>query len=145
VNKRYLNRGKRLDCGDWVQGSLLYAEATVGDDILAVIVESMEWNHAEEFFNICKRYRIDPATIGRFTGLKDKNGKLISEGDIIYSGVYSPFMTGNYQVQYLDTEAKFILVCEKGNYAGFDTGMGMDVEIIGNIHDNPELLEVRND
>jgi formylmethanofuran dehydrogenase subunit C len=85
---------------------------------------------------------IDPATVGQCTGLRDKNGTLIFEGDIIRCISRSDM--ANMVVIFECGEFRMVL-CEK--YENYITGGGFyaircfDKEIIGNIHDNPELLE----
>ena len=78
----------------------------------------------------------DPATVGQFTGLTDKNGKRIFEGDIVRHGKYL------YDVRYYTPFAMWVLNSISrscmivGMHASFT-----ESEVIGNIHDNPELLE----
>lgn len=109
-------RGKRLDNGEWAYGDLH-------------IRTPFPHIHSEIDYG---KVNIDPHTVGQFTGLHDKNGKEIYEGDIVRYD-----MGGECEVSY----------CIGGGFAGFDLSPAFhnehqltDVEVIGNIHDNPELL-----
>lgn len=123
-------RGKRIDNGEWVEGCLLY---------------DSEQNEAfiAEFFEDRAAYirEVDPTTIGECTGLKDKNGKLIFEGDIVrVYGADLPYWIDDGEIR----EVKY-----DGNgytpFSEYDSDCGeyvcaKDCEIIGNVVDNPELL-----
>ena len=93
--------------------------------------------------------RVDSSTICQYTGLKDKNGKLIWENDIVKATVrqnslcqsssYSDF----YQISYQEKYCYFYLK-KKNNNLLFDGNWSYylkSIEVIGNIFDNPELLE----
>ena len=73
-NSRYLFRGKRLDNGEWVQGSYVCAELLNGSGFEHFIIEVPATGRTID---------IDPSTLGQSTGLKDKNGTLIFEHDIL--------------------------------------------------------------
>lgn len=81
---------------------------------------------------------VDYKTIGQYTGLTDKNGKRIFEGDIAeYEGKY-------YVVRYSEKYARFIFTRIGSEYAVFTVFDYERCEVIGNIHDNPELLGGEN-
>ena len=112
-------RGKRKDNGEWVYGSLLQCDRYT--DI---------WYQENECFR--NRVEVDPKTVGQFVGICDKNGKEIYEGDIVKCG--SDWL---YKVVFLN--AAFKLNRPDGYFFTIERD---DVfEIIGNIHDNPELLK----
>lgn len=128
-------RGKTLS-GRWVYG---YA-AKFAHDSVPVILEDTE--------DGIKPRKIIPETVGQFTGLHDKNGKEIYEGDIVkwiltmpevgVNGGYEEYETEEIGEIQWDAGALYL-----GEYcaAGFAYDSEDYAEIIGNIHDNPELLK----
>ena len=117
-------RGKRTDTGEWVYGSLIQWK----DGVTTIITETEE-DHYESSVN--------PDTVGQHTGLKDRNGKEIYEGDLLLSvGMV-------WKVVYHENLASFVLCAEysRGNSPLGEMIRSFDFKIIGNIHDNPELLE----
>lgn len=79
---------------------------------------------------------INPETVGQFTGLTDKDGKKIFEGDIVLYARDEELG----QISYHESEAMFVVEFDTW-LTDFDHMYGKDLEIIGNIHDNPELLK----
>ena len=127
METRYLFKGKTI-CGDWVRGLL----ANNGD----------KWyisNNAGRPF----AFEIRPDTICQCTGLKDKNGKLIWENDIIKAWSQGTCAKGKIK-QRIDGTWIMYPAWQKGEmwYLCPDNNGETTVEVIGNIFDNPELLEV---
>ena len=148
--REILFRGKRLDNGEWVEGYLYEHEpALVGIASENDVPETSKWFIARTGFadwNLPRPVEfveIDPSTVGQYTGLKDKNGKRIFEGDIVKAQdeiLGSPFCDGiNGKVVY-DEAAYFIELKDPMNSQWLYDECAV-YEIIGNIHDNPELLE----
>ena len=113
-------RGKCLDNGEWKYGDLVH---TTKDTLILPTNEG--WN----------QYAVNPATVGQYTGLKDKNDREIYEDDIFQAGYF-----GGVDVVMWDNEnARYIGRSPKGciSYVGREPA----VKIIGNVHDNPELVK----
>lgn len=90
-------------------------------------------------FNCPMEWEIDPNTLGQFTGLFDRNDRAIYEGDIIHADCF-PWNT-NYVVKWDVLGARFVLVSTKtGGYLTPHDFYFNKVLIVGNIIDNPELL-----
>ena len=88
---------------------------------------------------------VDPSTVGQYTGLLDKNGKRIFEGDIVSTDITRPYLIVEFR------DGCFMFNCNDGGKDYYDIMLPIleDAqteykygEIIGNIHDNPELLGV---
>lgn len=150
MSREILFRGKREDNAEWVEGNLYYDPDLEHTQILGFEYENSE--SGLERGEVCNV--VIPETVGQYTGLIDKNDKRIFEGDILKC----------YDAK---IEIEFMAVVEFGNPNGTyswgwqlkpisgDTFVNPDIllwleieetgahsEIIGNIHDNPELLEV---
>ncbi len=122
--REILFRGKPKNLKDykWVHGQLLYHQ----DNISKIYSGEIDYPIG-----------VIPETVGQFTGMTDKNGKKIFEGDIC-KGAWSTI----FQVVYDDCYLGFRAIAKSGLSVSIDY-FGLDrIEVIGNIYDNPELLEV---
>lgn len=137
--REVLFRAKGKDDGKWVYG--WYCRYPFGKwPLKDAIIPSEEAENGYHHF-----VEVDPSTVGQYTGLTDKNGKRIFEGDIIRTKKYGKSI-GRSNVNGFDifsviySPAVFRIERESPP-RGFNlAGNGADYEIIGNIHDNPELL-----
>ena len=144
--REILFRGKTFSSDEWVEGCLLYP---VDMFTMICVPESREKTNFD--FMHCT---VDPETVGQFTGLYDKNGKRIFEGDVVrtqpfYDRVYSRKGKTKTHVgvveHYIFPEYRSEWRVSIKDYQGFsvcDWSAFYQCEVIGNIHDNPELLEV---
>lgn len=145
MEDRYLFKAKRVDNGEWVVGNIVRYGYT-GKEKYYIVP-----SYASDLY----AFEVDPSTICQCTGLRDKNGKLIWEGDIIL------FQRDNDDCPFpnKDTKKRLGKVFYKGFRTTFAIGMGKNgsgsinddlwkyvqngnrVEVIGNIFDNAGLLE----
>ncbi len=131
--REILFRGKRMDNGEWVEGG--YRHEKVGEYFTAVfIIEHLT-------SGVWESHRVHPATVGQYTGLTDKNGKKIFEGDICRNTKTGEIVS----VKWHGTMASFVWSEPKEKSHLFEFGELFRAydkyEVVGNIHDNPELLE----
>jgi uncharacterized phage protein (TIGR01671 family) len=143
--REILFRGKNVDNGAWVYGSFIpdMLEVFCITDIDGFI-KPFSLNKEE-----LTEVRVERSTVGQFTGLTDKNGTRIFEGDIV-KGKSEYFGNGslNQKAVVLYDRGQFLLSfgetleeCKQLNDFEVVGVWSGDVEVIGNIHDNPELLK----
>lgn len=129
-------RGKMKVRDKWIYGDIAHVqgEPCIQTDVSEKNKHTIGWN-------------VIPESIGQFTGLRDKNGKEIYEGDIICS-YDSQNNTILHEVYYLESEARF--ATKLIGYENLNEGSltqkwinELDFEVIGNIFDNPELLKAK--
>lgn len=155
MQDRYLFKAKRKDDGKWVHGYLFDDGFENGRVFIGGIVIEKYNGTACDDWNVTgiNFYEIDPNTICQCTGLKDKNGKLIWENDIVkdlFSDACAQIKYGSYQSCFDSTKTEHVgfyvdwSVTDK-KYMRKDLGYWInmvDAEVVGNVFDNPELLEV---
>ena len=143
MNERYLYRGKRKDNGEWVAGYLIQGNNTyiVTPEAIYYMVVSISYIASVEFVEVL------PETVGQCTGLKDKNGKLIFEGDIAKFRRFENNYIGKIIFNHKTAGFEFwwnIVAGAYGEKATYTANLSVcdEIEVFGSVHDNPELLEV---
>lgn len=147
-------RGKSLVTNNWVYGN--YIIDKWGDSNNEIIYGILQDRTAPDYLKNWIPVRVNPNTVGQYTGLKDKNDKKVFEGDVIrmhyFFNNYDPISLGAFE-----DEAEIIGVVKCELLDGFYVETVDDhsicylqwveepteeLEVLGNIYDNPELLEV---
>lgn len=131
MENRFLSRGKRIDNGEWVEGHLITDETDDSKCFIGYVIGTDEDGTPHDLDVV----QVDPSTICRCTGLNDKNGKLIWGNDIV--------KINNSKVNTVITFIDFEIICTIPNEKYYKHRLEYDTEyeVIGNIFDNPELLE----
>ena len=143
--REILFRGKRMDNGEWVEG-WYQPETTI-----------KHWDGIQETVGVTIAYKVedgfledtlvDPPTVGQYTGLNDKHGKRIFEGDIVAQNWYDydePRDDSFGKVVFCEYDCSFsVMDVNKDGFMplGRCGSYHWEVEVIGNIHDNPEMLK----
>ena len=137
--REILFRGKRIDNGEWLEGAFLNDRD--GAFYICPSASDISYGDGGNRRRIGCWYKVDQSTVGQYTSLKDKKGKRIFEGDV------AKVLQGkDKDIAYVGFEnGAFMLYPKTGNI--YERTLweywynDWDVEIIGNITDNPEFLE----
>jgi len=142
-------RGKRVDNGEWVYGDLVHGQGPKYGEYYIL-------PHTQFYPKGCHDldgWHIDPATVGQFTGLHDRDGKKIWEGDVCVSDYDtsnpSPILFGEFSdcgAEDKETIVGFYWQESSGEKYAFGRcvrGSMSYISVIGNIHDNPELVTLK--
>lgn len=138
MNREILFRGKSIGTGEWLYGYLFNYGLTAPSNVPCISVcVPKSWKEA---YNL---YVVSPDTIGQYIGLNDEKGNKIFEGDILFHGqelLGVVYISKRYGVSILKKITTWSLI----NFvldSDFDAGVLSDIEVRGNVTDNPELLK----
>lgn len=153
--REILFRGRRIDNGEWVEGSLCCEAKSPlrinGEWVQCPHISVYDpHHHVPGFGNLGapRFYAVDPSTVGQYTGLKDRNGVWIFEGDVVRCNDARGYIRfGTYASAYSsrETHVGFYIEWIVDTMLRIDLAYWVDkgkIEVIGNVHDNPELMEV---
>lgn len=129
-------RGKRVDNREWVYGNIVFTRSgrafLLEGSFFSGESHEGDFKHGEIYGT-----EVIPETVGQYTGLTDKNGKRIFEGDIIQS-----VETGETGIfQWFPEHSAFMVWCISSNEIGFLYECSSIMEVIGNVHDNMGLMK----
>jgi hypothetical protein len=131
--REILFRAKRKDNGEWVKGFYVKTFASLLRDIILPVEVDADENQDTQRIEFDIYYEVIPETVGQYTGMKDNNGKPIFEGDILKLGIgktrFVFYGVSSFRHTIYNGYAKEFDFKDKG------------YQVIGNIHDNPELLK----
>ncbi len=132
-------RGQIKDTKEWVYGTVAYSE----DRKETYIVEFLEWNSKGKYAGY-RFYEVIPETVGQFTGLTDKNGKEIYEGDVL---LFDKNPLENFVVKFFDGAFSGVEITTINKPISEQIKMTayywsqFTHKVIGNIYENKELLK----
>ena len=142
MNREISFRGKRVDNGEWIRGDLIttpFIRNETQQNIIYILdITKADYDCFEDLTEDNGIYEVDPETVCQYTGLTDKNGRKIFEGDICEFSAYGE----NYKGDVRFIKGNFTIWC--GKCAPFldDALEKHSATVIGNIFDNPDLCKM---
>ena len=143
--REILFRGKRADNGEWIEGTGINTQYDVRGEkhtYIGVLTRSQIYPSPMQTITW---YEVILETVVQYTGLTDKNGKKIFEGDYIVcrQAIEGNFIDEHIEMGYVEMKhGAFGLHRKQGYYRPFKDWLeDYEYEVLGNIHDNPELLK----
>ena len=134
--RKFRGKLKNKYAEEWFYGDLITAKNEDESIDYYIISEDYESKNNIIELGTCQSPKVETDTIGQYTGLKDKNGAEIYEGDMVFVAEEADIAT----ICWDEENAMFIIVFDNW-FTDFDHLNGDDLEVIGNIYDNKELLE----
>jgi uncharacterized phage protein (TIGR01671 family) len=135
--REILFRGKRVDSGEWVEGDLIHGVGSKAGKMFILPIINIYPKGCNELDG----WEANPETVGQFTGLTDKNGVKIWENDIV--SILQDEEPEISEVRF--AEGGFVVEAHFGDYdmttIGWAFSMVDEIEVIGNIHDNENLMK----
>lgn len=141
MEREIIFRGKGKFTGKWIEGYYV----KIGETDYICTGEVAENNHLNDYGLICcspAGHAVDPDTVGQYTGLTDKNGKKIFDGDILLIGKGTIPVVVEFSADY-DLSWECVTKNIGEHYRHRLEYDSLKYEVIGNRWDNPELLEVK--
>ena len=131
MEREILYRGKCIDNGEWVEGYFVKYQPCASE-------EKIIYGIVPEYASALYLNEIDPSTVGQYTGLTDKNGVKIFDGDVC---IFQNAFSSKPHIGAVRYYANAKPISDDGQYSvDLAECNSEDLEIIGNIHDNPEML-----
>jgi uncharacterized phage protein (TIGR01671 family) len=141
MNREIEFRGRTAK-GEWVYGYYYKAKA-----LLWETEQQEDWILQNDCYNIVSKHPVIPETVGQYTGIKDKNGKKIFEGDIVKRRYFNhEVVFGEYgkephtTIGFFTKENEALFIGEEDDFYYGGINSIHEIEVLGNVFDNPELL-----
>ena len=142
--REILFRGKRKSNREWIEGSAINTQYDVKGN-KHIYIGVFKTSEGYPLMKFIEWFEVIPETVGQYTGLTDKNGKKIFEGDYIVcrQAIEGNFIDEHIEMGYVEMKhGAFGLHRKQGYYRPFKDWLeDYEYEVLGNIHDNPELLK----
>ena len=124
MTDRYLFRGKREKDEQWEYGAFWQSNSS--------IIDKSGYSQ-----------KVMPNTVGQYIGRSDKNKKKIFEGDILLTDCWHTLLVVYFDEDYLQFRVREVVSGRENSIDYYDNSNNVKIEVVGNIYDNPELLEVQ--